>query len=190
MGHSPFHLKYQGRRGILLKVLEWILGLRYLDTVYRRYVGDEQGKDFTSLTLQLLNIGYRLEGEDLENVPKSGPLVVIANHPFGGAEGVALIDAMLKVRPDTRVLANQLLNKIPGLKPLFIGVDILGETTRESRREANRKAVKIATKWVSNGGVLIIFSCRRGSQLELEVETAKRSFLATYRGANSPNDTS
>ncbi|MCL6269709.1 lysophospholipid acyltransferase family protein [Sansalvadorimonas sp. 2012CJ34-2] len=175
---SPFRLEFKGHRGLLLRFAEHVLGLRYLDRIYEKYVTDEQGHDFVRLTLHRLNIQYRLTGEPMDNIPKSGPLVVIANHPFGGAEGVVLMDALLKVRPDVRVLSNQLLNSIPGLQSLFIGVDILSNPSKEQRRAANKEAVSTATQWVKEGGALIIFPAGEVSGWDWKTRKLKE---ATWR---------
>ena len=157
MKDSPFQLYRKGRRGFLLKGIEWLLGLRKLDRLYQTQFSDETGQAFLDKTMKVIGFDYKVQSGSLEGLEQAGPVVIIANHPFGGAEGVALIDAVLKVRPDTKALANQLLNSLPGLKDLFIGVDILSEGSREQRKQANRLAVEQATRWVSDGGVLIIF---------------------------------
>ena len=154
---SPFRLEHKGRRGLLLKGFEWLVGLRHLDHLYSRYITDQKGHDFVRLALNILNLRHHLKGEPLDNIPRTGPLVVVANHPFGGAEGLVLMDALLRVRSDVRVLSNQLLNSIPGLQSLFIGVDILSHPSREERRHANRRAINEAKQWVEGGGVLVIF---------------------------------
>lgn len=75
-----------------------------------------------------LDCSVKLDGRPLEEVvPENGPTIVVANHPFGGIEGVALTRALLAVRPDTKVLTNQLLSLIPELQDTFLGVDVLGK---------------------------------------------------------------
>ncbi len=151
---SPFRLPVPSRLKFLQPVLERLLGLTYLDRLYRQRVHTETPKDFVRVVLRLLGVRYTSSRDIVDSVPAEGPLVVVANHPFGGAEGLAIIDLLLKVRPDTRVLANQVLNGIPELRELFIGVDILGT---QNRRQANRKAIERAREWVQGGGVLLVF---------------------------------
>ena len=154
---SPFHLTWKGRRGLLMKTLERVTGLRTLDQFYRQHITDQQGKAFLEETMNILGFDYQTHGSAFSHIPETGSLLVIANHPFGGAEGIALLDVFLKVRPDVRILSNQLLNALPGLKELFIGVDILSDSSREERKAANKAAIAEATQWVSNGGLLIVF---------------------------------
>ena len=157
MQRSPFQLQWKGRRGFLIRLIEWITGLRRLDGLHSKNFTDEKGLAFVTKTLEVLGIEYEVESRSIRGIPPDGPLVVVANHPFGGAEGLAIIEFLLKNRPDTKVLANQLLNALPGMKELFIGVDILGEVTPEKRKQANKVAVDKAIGWVKNGGVLLVF---------------------------------
>ncbi|GAA4648811.1 GNAT family N-acetyltransferase [Kistimonas scapharcae] len=151
---SPFRLPVPSRLKFLQPLLERLLGLSYLDRLYRQRVHTETPKDFVRVALRLLGLRYTSTRDIVDSVPAEGSLVVVANHPFGGAEGLAIIDLLLKVRPDTRVLANQVLNGIPELRELFIGVDILGT---QNRRRANREAIERAREWVQGGGVLLVF---------------------------------
>ena len=154
---SPFHLKWKGKRGLVTKMLERITGLRRLDLLYHHHITDQRGKAFLESAMVALDFDYQVHGAAFSFVPKTGSLIVVSNHPFGGVEGIALLDIFLKERPDVRILSNQLLNALPGLKELFIGVDILSEPTREERKRANKAAIEEATQWVANGGVLIVF---------------------------------
>ncbi len=47
---------------------------------------------------------------DLENIPSQGPVVLVANHPIGSLDGLALLRAVASVRPDVRILASQVLS--------------------------------------------------------------------------------
>ncbi|TXZ86632.1 hemolysin, partial [Vibrio cholerae] len=57
----------------------------------------------------------------VEQIPTQGPVVIVANHPLGAIEGVILADLVGQVRKDVKVLANQLLKRLPEIEPLFIG---------------------------------------------------------------------
>ena len=64
---------------------------------------DYQGREFADHLLQNMNITIDVSTEQLENIPKEGGFVVVSNHPFGGIEGVMLLSAIAKVRPDWRI---------------------------------------------------------------------------------------
>lgn len=104
--------------------------------------------------LQTLNIVYRIEVGHEEQIPSRGPLVVVANHPFGLAEGLILGHLMLCRRPDVRLLANELLSQVPGVSNLIIPVDVLS-----GRRSIayNIRALRQALRWLDQGGALLVF---------------------------------
>ena len=84
---------------------------------------DYQGPEFADHLLENMNITIDVSAEQLENIPKEGGFVVVSNHPFGGIEGVMLLSAIAKVRPDFKVMANFILSHIPNLKDCFFAVN-------------------------------------------------------------------
>ncbi|WP_281645759.1 GNAT family N-acyltransferase [Parendozoicomonas sp. Alg238-R29] len=172
---SPFHLQWKGRRGFLMRGVEKATGLSQLGKLYHQNITDHQGKDFLEAAMKALGFQYKTHGQSFSRIPEKGSLLVIANHPFGGAEGIALLDACLKIRPDVKVLSNQLLNALPGLRELFIGVDILTGSSREERKKANHAAVEEATQWVENGGLLIVFPSGEVADWDWEKQTIREA---------------
>jgi hypothetical protein len=65
-------------------------------------------------TLTALNVHPLISARDLALVPKQGPVVAVANHPFGLMEGAILATLLRSVRPDVKILANHLLSNLPG----------------------------------------------------------------------------
>ena len=84
---------------------------------------DYQGREFADHLLQNMNITIDVSPEQLENIPNEGGFVVVSNHPFGGIEGVMLLSAIAKVRPDFKIMANFILSHIPNLKECFFAVN-------------------------------------------------------------------
>lgn len=84
---------------------------------------DYQGREFADHLLENMNITIDVSAEQMENIPKEGGFVVVSNHPFGGIEGVMLLSAIAKVRPDFKVMANFILSHIPNLKDCFFAVN-------------------------------------------------------------------
>ena len=84
---------------------------------------DYQGPEFADHLLQNMNITIDVQPDQLENIPKEGGFVLVSNHPFGGIEGVMLLSAITKVRPDFKLMANFILSHIPNLKECFFSVN-------------------------------------------------------------------
>jgi len=83
----------------------------------------KQGPEFVDAILEGCGIDIEFDEADLKNIPKTGSFVAIANHPYGGIEGMVLLKMLCMVRPDAKLMANFLLKKIPNLSDYFIAVN-------------------------------------------------------------------
>lgn len=92
--------------------------------------------------------------EERARIPAEGPAVIVANHPFGGLEGMIMMSLMCGVRPDVRVLANHLLAVFPRLKDAFILVNPFEGA--QARRD-NIKGIKETMSWLAHGGAVGTF---------------------------------
>ena len=139
----------------LASFFERLLGLSVLAKCYESAPKKLGTQQFLSGVLDYL--GVRVKAIDsqkiLPNLPKEGPLLVVANHPLGGLEGVAITQLLLELRADTKVLTNNLLTRIPELQSTFIGVDVL---SKNAARE-NVKGIRAASQHLKAGGALLIF---------------------------------
>ena len=82
-----------------------------------------QGPTFVDKILQIIGISVEFDANELRNIPKEGAFIAIANHPYGGIEGLVLLKLLCMVRPDSKLMANFLLKKIPNLSDYFIAVN-------------------------------------------------------------------
>ncbi len=87
---------------------------------------------FVESTLDYFNFSYKYASNQIENIPSSGRVVIIANHPLGGLDAISLIHLVRKVRSDVKVVANDILGEIQQLEPILIGIDSLGDTLSKS----------------------------------------------------------
>lgn len=154
MLNSPFRLPRHTRFGLMESVIEKFIGLAALERLYE----DEgkhlySGKDFLKRVLNIFDVKYKVVKGSTSAIPDSGSSIIVANHPFGGIEGVALADLLLQKRNDVKVLTNELLCRIPEFKDVFIGVDVLSPRAKEK----NRIAIAEAQAWVDEGHQLLIF---------------------------------
>jgi putative hemolysin len=95
-----------------------------------------------------------ITADDLAKIPDSGPLMVVANHPFGGLEGILLGDLLQRVRPDTKILGNYLLENIEPIRESIIPVDPFG---RRSSVSSNAKTFRTCLRWLRTGNCLVTF---------------------------------
>ncbi|MDB5091078.1 MAG: hemolysin [Mucilaginibacter sp.] len=81
------------------------------------------GPEFVDAILEGCGIDVEFDEKDLRHIPKTGSFIAIANHPYGGIEGMVLLKMLCMVRPDAKLMANFLLKKIPNLADYFIAVN-------------------------------------------------------------------
>ena len=173
---SPFRLPRFTPFGLGESVVEWATGLSKLDRLYQDRQDELSSFEFMNYTLSALNIDYSIASGSTGNIPKEGPVVIVANHPLGAIEGVLLADLVGSVRKDVKVLANELLKRLPELNDLFIGVDVFNG--KDSKR-TNAKAIRDANHHLADGGLLIVFpagevsSYRKGAKTLTDIEWSK-----------------
>jgi putative hemolysin len=141
-----------------------LLGLSSIEKFYRTRPEGCRGLDFLDWALDGLGVRVEVEATDLQRIPEQGPLVVVANHPFGGIEGLILAKLLLMRRPDATLMANYFLGRIPELRELFLLVDPFG---RPESVRANMSALRKAMRLLDDGGVLAAFPAGEVSHLNL-----------------------
>ena len=153
----------------LHKPLKKLLRLGTLNTMYARAnarpASPEGTPDFLVRALDELAVGFKVAHDDLRNVPRQGPLLVVSNHPFGVVEGLVLARILLELRPDVKILANHLLASIPEMRPLLIELDPFGGKGSATRNMAGLRA---SLSWLKQGGALIAFPAGEVSSLALK----------------------
>ncbi len=82
-----------------------------------------KGVEFVDHFLKQLKVEYEIDAEDLKNIPLNNSFIALANHPYGGIDGLILLSIFLKARPDFKVSANYLLQRIESVKENFIPVN-------------------------------------------------------------------
>ncbi|WP_395802989.1 lysophospholipid acyltransferase family protein [Daejeonella sp.] len=82
-----------------------------------------QGMTFIDKILNIIGVSIEFDETELKHIPKEGGFIVVANHPYGGIEGLILLKIMSLVRPDSKLMANFLLKKIPNLSESLIAVN-------------------------------------------------------------------
>jgi putative hemolysin len=114
--------------------------------------------------LNELQVRYEVDPEDLAGIPKTGPVVVVANHPFGMLEGAILGTMLPHVRPDVKIMANYLLAGLPEIEDRCIFVDPF---KGQGSVGVNSRALRKAIRWLKSGGLLVVFPAGEVSHWKL-----------------------
>ncbi|MFO8025588.1 MAG: hypothetical protein R6U90_10595, partial [Thiohalophilus sp.] len=110
----------------LQNAIESAFGLRELARRYDELEPATDPQAFVRQVFDTMDIGYAVESGRIENIPQIGPTIVVANHPFGALEGMLLVELLSQWRADIKIMANGLLNRIPELASVFLGVNPYG----------------------------------------------------------------
>lgn len=143
-----------GRR-IFISAVEKLTGQLRLKRLYRHYQqhGD---KDANFWGEAVKGLRLRLEGDmaALQQVPQEGPLVVVANHPFGVIDGVVLCHLVSSIRPNIKVIAHEVFLRAPEVRDDILPISFTG--SREARL-GNIESCRRAIAHAKAGGALVIF---------------------------------
>ncbi|MCH2136516.1 MAG: lysophospholipid acyltransferase family protein [Phycisphaerales bacterium] len=134
-----------------------MLALPGLDRVYRdgMHLLEEHGTgDFETWTLEGMDATLEVTDEELAHIPEEGPLLAVANHPYGMFDGLALGALLRNRRPDYRVMGNRSLTMFPGMVPQMIQVDL---TETADARRSNLSAIRACLRHLRDGGCLSMF---------------------------------
>jgi putative hemolysin len=144
--------------------LERALALRRLESLYGELPEGMDEQAFLTEGLQRLGVSWRVSEADRSRIPREGPVVVVANHPYGGLEGMVMAALLGEVRGDVRLLANHLLGRVPEMERHIIGLDPFGG--RQAHRR-NAPALRRALDWLEDGGLLGCFPAGEVAHLRL-----------------------
>ena len=139
----------------LVNLIEILTGREKLTDIYRILRQDPfEIPRFFKKGIELGNLELFYNRYDEQHIPGEGPLVFIANHPFGIVDGLILCELASRIRGDFRILLNNRLMKDDNLNQFFLPVDFDG--TREATKR-NLETRRTAQKFLEGGGTLIIF---------------------------------
>ncbi|MFN7312444.1 MAG: 1-acyl-sn-glycerol-3-phosphate acyltransferase, partial [Bacteroidota bacterium] len=147
----------------LAPIIAKALKLNKVNTIYANHA-TEEGLAFIDSILNELNIQYEFNEEELKYIPLNEPFIVVANHPYGGIDGLILLKLLAGVRPEFKVMANYLLQQIPPLKNYFVSVNPF-ETS--AKTGMNISGIKKSLHLLDEGIPIGIFPAGEVSALKL-----------------------
>ena len=140
---------------LIIRSIEYISGQPELYKLYNEYQrSPELYKNFWEGSIKKLNLNVDYSQEALKKIPKEGPLVVVANHPFGVLDGLVICWLMSLVRDDFKVLTHSLLLRAPETKGYLLPVDF---ALTKQAVVTNIETRKLSRKFLSDGGSMVIF---------------------------------
>jgi putative hemolysin len=119
-----------------------------------------EGFGFCEHMLDYLGVSCQVTERERENIPVEGPLIVVANHPLGMVDAIALVQLIGSVRQDVRILGNDVLTAVPQMAPLLLNVDVFGKGAASKMRGIFRA--------LEAGQVLVIFPAGEVSRVRAD----------------------
>ncbi len=113
---------FAGKPGNVLarKLMKW-LAIDRIGELYDRNIA-YQGPAFVDRIFDDIGIDYQVAGCETLEMLKEGPFITVSNHPYGGIDGMILIDLFGHIRTDFKVMVNTFLSMIKTLNANFINV--------------------------------------------------------------------
>ena len=135
------------------RVLMTVLRINKINKLYDD-IRHFRGMDFIDALIEKLQLEYEVSEEEVKKVPAEGPFIIVANHPYGGIDGMLLVKVLEHYRSDVKVMSNFILNKLEPVSSYMLPVNPF-----ERRKEAASSimGIKMALEHLKEGGVLCIF---------------------------------
>ena len=131
----------------------WILPVE-LQRILDRARSHATGPAFARSVLDSLDIRFTVDDRDLQRIPRQGSTVLVANHPFGIAEGLILMVLLDSVRWDFKIVANSLLSSVDAIRDRTV---LVNPFEGPSAAIENCRPVRDCWHWLMRGGLLALF---------------------------------
>jgi putative hemolysin len=142
----------------------------------------KKGFEFVDAVLDNFDFDYTVSSNDIQNIPSSGKVVIIANHPLGGLDALCLLKLVGKVRKDVKIVANDFLAGIEALSSLFVPID-------NYKQRQSKKDIKAIYDALNQGQAIIIFPAgevSRATPKGIKDPMWNKGFLNFAQHCNAP----
>jgi len=147
--NDPIHRK------ALIRSIEFVSGQPYLYNIYREYQRNpERWDSFWDGCVDLLKLDIQYDEEKIKKIPSEGPLMIVANHPFGVLDGLVICWLTSKIRSEFKVLTHSLLLRASETKDFLLPIDF---SENKNAMITNLETRKTARKILDEGGTIVVF---------------------------------
>jgi len=136
-------------RNSTLSILRKLTHEREINAFLREHDGN-RGIDFIDRIFEYFNFSYSISQRERNNIPSQGRVIIIANHPIGSLDGLALLRLVSEVRKDVKIIANDMLMAFEPLHDLLLPLDNM-------TRAAYKQSYKNILQALNNDEAIIIF---------------------------------
>lgn len=110
-------------RNLIVKICEKILYLNEIST-FLEYCGEKSNLQFIDELFDYLDFSYFVSSKDKFKIPAEGKLIIVANHPLGALDSLALIKAVSEVRKDIKIVANEVLTNLQNINGILLPYNV------------------------------------------------------------------
>ena len=141
-----------------------------------------KGFEFVDAVLDYFDFDYTVSSSDLQNIPTSGKVVIIANHPLGGLDALCLLRLISQVRKDVKIVANDFLAGFEALNSLLNPID-------NYKLRQSKKDIKKIYEALNNEEAIILFPAgevSRATPKGIKDPAWNKGFLNFAQNSNAP----
>lgn len=174
-----------GKSRLLSPPARAILRMLTHETEMQRFIDDNPncvGLDYVEKVLAFFNFSFIARESEKEHILPTGRLVIVANHPIGSLDGLALLNMVSQVRADVKVVATNILENISALEPVMFS--LTGKTSTKKERQ-----LEAINQHLENEGAIIIFPAGKVSRMSatgIKDDRWQTDFLSIAENTHSP----